>query len=57
MLVNRKRKRREKIKIDQNGQDKEKGIEEDEEGIDVEEWKLVIEGVNFLFQWKVFQSY
>ena len=55
--MNRKRKRREKIKIDKNGQDKEKGIEEDEEGIDVEEWKLVIEGVNFLFQWKVFQSY
>ena len=49
MLVNRKRKRREKIKIVQNGQDKEKGIEEDEEGIDVEEWKLVIEGANFLF--------
>ena len=48
MLVNRKRKRREKIKIDHNGQDKEKGIEEDE-GIDVEEWKLVIEGANFLF--------
>ena len=47
MLVNRKRRRREKIKIE-NGQDEEKGIE-DEEGIDVEEWKLVIEGVNFLF--------
>ena len=57
MLVNRKRKRREKIKIDHNGQDKEKRIEEDEEGIDVEEWKLVIEEANFLFQWKVFQSY
>ena len=45
MLVNRKRRRREKIKIE-NGQDKEKG---NEEGIDVEEWKLVIEGANFLF--------
>ncbi|KAL6316775.1 hypothetical protein AAG906_021075 [Vitis piasezkii] len=53
MLVNEKEKR-EKIKINLNGQDKEKGIEEDEEGIDVEERSLLLKERISYFNGKYF---